>query len=161
MRKLNCNDWLQLQQIVQMLNSLQMRWDCKRACSNTRSVNCTVCWSYGDIWTINIKFTFTRTISAVFSVLKRSVASEAWTWQSTQLIFSIFMIDWMHVHDTWFGSLVRSQWLPKSKLWFLLVSLQWSSDQLHLRYHNHLHRGKVLSTLLTSFTSHQVLHQCF
>ena len=30
------------------------RWDCKRVCSNTRGVNCTVCWSYGDIWTINM-----------------------------------------------------------------------------------------------------------
>ena len=37
-----------------MLNSPQKRWDCKRVCSNTRGVNCTVCWSYGDIWTINM-----------------------------------------------------------------------------------------------------------
>ena len=53
-RKLNCNDWLQLQQSAQMLNSPQRRWDSKRVCSNTRGVNCTVCWSYGDIWTINM-----------------------------------------------------------------------------------------------------------
>ena len=37
-----------------MLNSPQRRWDCKRVCSNTRGVNCTVCWAYGDIWTINM-----------------------------------------------------------------------------------------------------------
>ena len=37
-----------------MLNSPQRRWDSKRVCSNTRGVNCTVCWSYGDIWTINM-----------------------------------------------------------------------------------------------------------
>ena len=37
-----------------MLNSPQRRWDCKRVCSNTRGVNCTVCWCYGDIWTINM-----------------------------------------------------------------------------------------------------------
>ena len=37
-----------------MLNSPQRRWDCKRVCSNTRGVNCAVCWSYGDIWTINM-----------------------------------------------------------------------------------------------------------
>ena len=37
-----------------MLNSARRRWDCIRVCSNTTSVNCTVCWSYGDIWTINM-----------------------------------------------------------------------------------------------------------
>ena len=37
-----------------MLNPPQRRWDCKRVCSNTRGVNCTVCWSYWDIWTINM-----------------------------------------------------------------------------------------------------------
>ena len=49
---LNCNNWLKLHENAQMLNFAWRR--CKREWSNTRGVNCTVCWTHGDIWTIHM-----------------------------------------------------------------------------------------------------------
>ena len=51
MRKLNCNNWLQLLQNAEILNSPQREWDCKRVCSNTKGVNYIVHWTHWDIWT--------------------------------------------------------------------------------------------------------------
>ena len=36
-----------------MLNSLQRRWDCIRKSSNTKGVNCKVCWTQWGFQTIN------------------------------------------------------------------------------------------------------------
>ena len=49
MRKLHYNDWLELQQNAQMLNSPQRRRDCKRVCSNTKG--CILSPTDGDIRT--------------------------------------------------------------------------------------------------------------
>ena len=47
--------WLTLSlaaEIVQIF--LQKIWDPKSVCSNIKTVNCTVCWTRGDIWTVNM-----------------------------------------------------------------------------------------------------------
>ena len=54
MRRLHCYDWL-----CQCFNSQKM-WCCKRVCSNTRGVNCTVCWTHRDVRTINIYIVWYR-----------------------------------------------------------------------------------------------------
>ena len=42
------------------LNSPQRRWDCIRESSNTRGVDCKVCWTHGDIRVQTPTFTFNQ-----------------------------------------------------------------------------------------------------
>ena len=52
-----CNDWLQLLQCAQTLYSSLRWWYCKKVFYNNRDINCTICWSYGGIWSKMCTFT--------------------------------------------------------------------------------------------------------
>ena len=107
-----------------MLNSPQRRWDCKRVCSNTRGVNCTVCWSYGDIWTINMY---------IYIYLHLQVVRRHWvSWLKTHL--------WTLLKDS-ASHWERIETKPRQSLWWR-SGCPWSKGhgfepgQVELRVHN-------------------------
>ena len=99
-----------------MLNSPQRRWDCIRKSSNTKGVNCKVCWTQWGFQTIN------RHVYVWFYVYSPNLPRGSWC---------ITIVELVH----WQSELSKIPWNTHLAACFCPHSLwcQWSSSHTHLQ----------------------------